>query len=108
VADVNDCAEQFSNYANIFFLFTGVSSSFSEEMEAENFTSLHPANPWSITHEPIHYHCASLRRAAGISDQGDTRRLGTRLVPDLLDCTEFLLRNDDNQTENSMRDGPKS
>lgn len=84
VADVNRCTEKFSNYANLFFLFTGMSSGFDEEMNAEFFfASLHPANPWSITHEPIHDYCAPWYCATGISNQGDARRLGTTARPDL-------------------------
>lgn len=39
VADVNGCAEKFSNYANLFFFFTGMSSDFDGEMTAQLFFS---------------------------------------------------------------------
>lgn len=69
--------EQFSKYANVFFLFTGEQGLRAATRSQDLLTprhSLHSADPGCITNKSVHYNRASGLGLACIRLQGDPRR----------------------------------
>lgn len=83
--------EQFSKYANLFFLFTGRASSLviydPELMRIGN--SLHSTDPRCFAYQPIHHYCAPLPRLACGCYQGDAGGHQTTPIRQRVECEEM-------------------